>query len=225
MKNIMIGGLMMAAATTIYSCTASRSAAGPGGAVTPGYGSAANVSSGRNVEGVAMPSKNPESVPGTATNNSTGGKDSLSNKVDAASDKTAQFLREVAFTNHTVVEASRIIQQNAGNEYVKSFANTLVKDHESSDAALRSLAATKNVSLDSTAIHKDRNDQLKQLTAVTGEELESMYVQMMIKDHEQAVDLYERGEGSGDQQVQAFSKQYLPMIKAHHKRISAFNKK
>jgi len=224
MKKVIIGALLISASYTIVSCSASRSATGPSGTGTPGFGSASNVSAGRSADGGTSPGANPVTVSGAIANNSNNAKDSLSKKVDASANKTIQFITLASLTSYVAVETSKIAQQNAQNTYVKTFAALLLSDHVQADADLKTLADTKNVSLDSTATNRDSNDKIKQLSAVKGEELESIYIQMMIKDHEQAVGLFEEGEGSSDPEVKAYAKRYLPMLKSHLKIVSALHK-
>jgi len=225
LKKIFIGALLIPAMYTIQSCSATRAPSGPAGAATPGYGSAANLSAGRNGEGVPNSGTNPVTVPGNATDHSAGTADSLSNKVDAAKDKVAQFINLAALSSYTQVEASKIASQQAKNTYVKTFASLVVEDHLKSDANLLSLASAKNIKLDSAATNKDRDEKVKQLSTVTGEELESVYIQMMIREYEKAVALYEDADKAKDPEVKAYADQYLPMLKLHLKSISSLNKK
>jgi putative membrane protein len=225
MKNIIIGAALLTAACSIQSCTATRSPSGPAGAATTGYGSASNLSAGRNGDGVPNPAIRTEIVSGNATDHSAGPVDSLSGKVDAAKNKAAQFIKQAALTSHTRVEASKMLAEQAKNNYVKSFADMVVEDHLKADAELKTLASTKNVTLAGVATNKDRDEKVKQLTTVTGEELESVYIQMMIKEYSQAVALFEDGDKSKDPEVKAYADQYLPMLKLHLKSISSLNKK
>jgi putative membrane protein len=225
MKKLIIGAVLLTAAYTTQSCSASRSTAGPAGTVTPAYGSASNIASGRNVNGTSLPGGNPVTVPGPAINNSAVSTDSLSRQVGSAADKTVKFVQQATLNSYTEVESSKIALQKARNTYVKTFASTLMNDHTAADADLKSLAIAKNIPSDSLATNKDTDEKIKQLTAVTGEAFESIYIQMMIKDHEQAVSLYEQAEASDDEQVKAYAKKYLPMVKLHLKSISTLNKK
>jgi putative membrane protein len=225
MKKLIIGAVLITAAYTIQSCSATRAPSGPAGAATPGYGSAANLSAGRTGQGVPNSGVNPAPVPGNATDHSAGSADSLSNKVDAAKDKVAQFINQASLSSHTRLEASRIASQQAKNNYVKSFASMALEELGKADADLMALAAAKNITLDSAANHKDRDDKVKQLSTVTGEELESVYIQMMTKEYEQAVALYEDEDKSKDPEVKAYADQYLPMLKLHLKSVSSLNKR
>ena len=225
MKKLIIGAVLITAAYTLQSCSATRAPSGPAGAATPGYGSAANLSAGRNGQGVPNSGINTATVPGNATDHSAGSADSLSNKVDAANNKVAQFISQAFLSSHTRVEASRIASQQAKNNYVKSFASMALEDLSKADAGLMALASAKDIKLDSAANHQDRDDKVKQLSTVTGEELESVYIQMMTKEYEQAVALYEDGDKSKDAEVKAYADQYLPMLKLHLKSVSSLNKK
>lgn len=223
MKNLIICAVMITAGYVLQSCTATRSATGSTGA-TPGYGSASNISAGRNGEGVPSPAIRQEPVPGNATMNSAGSADSLSNKVDAAKNKVAQFINEAYLSSYTEVESSKIALQNAKNTYVKTFASLVVENQVKADAGLKALAAAKNITLDSAATNKNRDEKVKQLTTVTGEELETVYIQIMTRDYEQAIALYEDGERSKDPEVKAYAKANLPMLKSHFKIVSSLNK-
>ncbi|MBO9675676.1 MAG: DUF4142 domain-containing protein [Sphingobacteriaceae bacterium] len=61
-------------------------------------------------------------------------------------------------------------------------------------------------------------DQLKKLS---GSSFDKAYVEMMVLDHQKAVDLFEKASQSSDVDVKAYAVKYLPILKKHLKHVNA----
>jgi putative membrane protein len=225
MRKLMHVALVVLAAWFIQSCSSTRSSdtGSASGPTMPGSGSAADLAAGRNTTGTPIPD-NKQAISATAAEGAiSGAADSLSNKVDAAASKgkPAKFITEAALNGGAAVRLSTLALSKSQNAYVKAFAAMMIKDHGGANAALKSLAASKNITTDSTAA--DIDQEMTQLTTASTQDFDSLYIQLMTKDHEQAVNLFEEGTKSSDPEVKAYAQKYLPMLKMHLKNISSLN--
>jgi putative membrane protein len=91
----------------------------------------------------------------------------------------------------------------------------MVKDHAAANAQLRTLAASKNVSLPKgPGMAADaKRTELKMLS---GHAFDSSYLSGQIKAHEDTVALLQKEISSGsDPDAQAFAQKILPTVQAH----------
>jgi putative membrane protein len=213
---------LLLATGSILSCSAARNSTGPTGPVTPSSGSASNISSGRNI-GAAIGSGDEAVNPATVKDNGTiKNPDSLLNKLDKVpkQEKPMQFINEATMNGVAEVRLSQLALTKANNENIKAFSTLVIKDYAAANTEIKSLAAAKSLSLDSTKNNEDFDQQVTQLTTVSGEEFENLYIQVMNRNHEQALRLFEEGSRSDDAQVKAYAKKYLPLIKTHLQTLS-----
>jgi len=225
MKKLLGAIVVVTTAHLLSSCSGVRPASGPAGSVTPGYGSASNISSGRNATGVPLSRSN--DAPITDASGLGGDRDSLSRKIDARNHdaRAEQFVRQAWLAGSSAVQLSELANKRSQNAYVKEYAALIVKEQGAANQELRAIADAENLTLDSTLKDQDRYDKLEKLSTVTGEELEMLYIQTMIKDHQQVTRLYEKGTGLDNEALKVFARKSLPMLKIHYIKASAMNSK
>jgi putative membrane protein len=95
---------------------------------------------------------------------------------------------------------------------VKQFAQMMVSDHGSANSELMALAAAKGVTLDV----KDAKDmKLEEKWSKKTKGVDEDYMEEMISDHKDAVDLFEKAAKSDDADIAAFARKTLPTLQAH----------
>jgi putative membrane protein len=73
------------------------------------------------------------------------------------------------------------------------------------------------------AKHQAAYDTLK---TKTGADFDKMYVEAMVKDHEQAVKAFQRESNTGkDDQLKGFASETLPVIQGHLEKIKGIQSK
>ena len=78
-----------------------------------------------------------------------------------------------------------------------------------------SIASAKGITLPTAIDDKHRNDVTK-LSAKTGADFDKDFSKMMLKDHEKAVDLFEKQSTKGtDPELKAFAAKTLPALQEH----------
>ena len=237
-----------------------------------------------------------------------------------SSDDDQQFIHQAAISGMTEVQLSQLALKKAKSAAVKQFASMMVKDHSGANAELKTLAASKSITLpDSSALsqagmsnsgtvatgnsftEKSGNnssttnagttntgsttstgaattgsgtvttgattattnngtatntntstgkpntsavmtgsgsatsslsngsdmgqaEKMQKLNSSSDKDFDNNYVQIMIKDHEKAVNLFEQGSKSSDPQVKAYATKHLPTLKMHLQLITALGK-
>jgi putative membrane protein len=127
----------------------------------------------------------------------------------------SEFAVEAANGGLTEIRASKIAQQKAQNQSVKDFAAMIIEDHTKANEELTSLAANKNITLPN-APGEDKLEQIADLNSETGADFDSEYMDMMVNDHQNDIDLFEdASENSEDAEIRAFADKTLPVLRKH----------
>jgi len=74
-------------------------------------------------------------------------------------------------------------------------------------------------------LNKDGDNKIRQLSAITGEEFETVYLRILTQDQEQQIRLYEAAASSNDKELKAYANKLLPVLRSHIKSIAAMNSK
>ncbi|HEX7812798.1 MAG TPA: DUF4142 domain-containing protein [Burkholderiales bacterium] len=125
------------------------------------------------------------------------------------------FLQKAAQANIAEIEAGKLAQQRSRREDVKQFGQQMEKDHGETLGKLKTLAASKGVSL------PDRPDEAHQalaaqLSRAEGSEFDRIYIgNAGVADHKAAKALFQQGAKSRDAEIKAFAAKTLPHIEHH----------
>jgi putative membrane protein len=162
-----------------------------------------------------------------STNGNSMSTNTTSSAVNANSGDTAvvqdNFWTKAAQGGMAEVELSKAALQKSTNAEVKKFAQMMVADHTKANDELKSLAAKKSVVLPADlGSHKSTLDDLN---TKTGADFDKAYVDAMVKDHENTVDLFEDNTGNADADIKAFTTKTLPTVKSHLEMIKGIQSK
>jgi len=132
----------------------------------------------------------------------------------AAADK--QFFSNAAQAGMLEIEASKLAQERATQEDVKSFATMIVNDHAGADAELKSLAADKGVRLP-TSLSGKHKQTMDKLQKAQGAEFDKVYAATVgVAAHKEAVSLFDKtAKNAKDPDVKSFAAKTLPTLKQH----------
>jgi putative membrane protein len=115
------------------------------------------------------------------------------------------------------VTTGRLAATKAKSADVKAFGERMVRDHSKANEKLKSIVQTKTIAVSN--IPPMTHDMLNN---ASGTEFDRQYVQMMVKDHEKTVALFEKAAGSlPDNDVKMFAAETLPTLKDHLQQIKA----
>lgn len=148
---------------------------------------------------------------------------SESDKSGKAKDSPEYFMSKAAVMGMTDVRLSQYALSKSANTSIKAFAAMVVKEHGDANNELKSLAAAKSFTLPNPdSLGTDSEIKMKSMSAASTADFDGEYIEMMIADHETAIDLFEQGAKSKDPEVKAFAKKYLPILKIHLKSVKSF---
>lgn len=137
-------------------------------------------------------------------------------------DRTHTFMNDAALGGMVEVEFSKLAKDRALNPRVKNFAEMMINDHGAANNDLKSIAREKNVTLpDNLGKHQGH---LEDLSKKKGAEFDKAYMKMMVNDHKDVVDEFEKCAQNGtDPDVKTFASQKLPTLRKHLDSAKAIN--
>lgn len=152
----------------------------------------------------------PAAQPGTGTRNAETRKDDQLSKADR------KFIQKAAEGGMYEVQVAQLAASKATDANVKSFADTLVKDHQAANNELVQMANAKKVELPAAPPRAMRRD-VEKLAKHTGKDFDERFVREVgIKDHEKDIKMFEKGSGSvKDAQLKAWIDKTLPHLREH----------
>jgi putative membrane protein len=137
------------------------------------------------------------------------------------SNPDATFYKKAAEGGIAEVDAGNLAQQKANSQAVKDFGAMMVKDHSAANDKLQALAASKNISLPTSASIGEMANKAK-LDVLSGDTFDKSYIKSQIKDHYGAIALFKKEIASGqDPDAKAFASATLPTLRTHLKKIKA----
>jgi putative membrane protein len=133
----------------------------------------------------------------------------------------SSFYKNAAEGGMSEVELGQLAQQKAANPSVKDFGAMMVKDHSAANDKLKSLAASKQVSLPDSPSMMQKASKTK-LNMISGESFDKSYVKGMIDDHKQDIKEFQKEASEGkDPDARAFASATLPTLQMHLEKIQA----
>jgi putative membrane protein len=141
--------------------------------------------------------------------------------VTAADSPDSSFYKHAAEGGIAEVEAGNLAQQKSSNQKVMDFGAMMVKDHTAANEKLKTLAASKNISLPTSSSVGQMATKAK-LEVLSGETFDKSYIKGQVKAHQETVALFRKEIASGqDPDAKAFAKETLPTVRSHLKAINA----
>lgn len=165
-----------------------------------------------------------------ACNNANRNADTVESAEDINDDKQnvnediSDFMVKAANGGMMEVQLGEMAQQNAMSQSVKNFGSMIVSDHGKANEELKTLASAKNITLPA-AVGGDLKEHIDKLTQLKGSEFDQNYMDMMVDDHQDDVDLFEKAADSDDQDVKAFASKTLPVLRMHLDSAKAINER
>jgi len=135
------------------------------------------------------------------------------------------FWNKAAEGGMAEVELSKVAQSKAQNPDVKKFAQKMVADHTKANDELKSLAAKFKVTLPAE-LNSTHKSVLEKLNSLSGADFDKAYVDAMVKDHDDAVSLFQtEADGGTTEELKAFAAKALPTLKSHQTMIKDIQSK
>jgi putative membrane protein len=119
------------------------------------------------------------------------------------------FFEKAAKSGMKEVAVSQTSMDRLMNPQVKSFAQMMVNDHSAANSELMALAAKKGVTL------PPKDMKLEEKWSKKSKDVDEDYMDAMVDDHQEAVDLFEKAAKSEDAEIAAFAQKTPPTLQQH----------
>ena len=129
------------------------------------------------------------------------------------------FVNKAAASNTFEIEAGKLATKKAQNNEVKKFGQKMVDDHTRVGKEMKTLAESKNLEVPKTLPPAKVSD-LEKLRSATDENFDNVFMGIMVKSHQEAVDLFSDASGANgvtDNDLKAFAAEKLPALQMHLK--------
>ena len=126
-----------------------------------------------------------------------------------------QFAEEATIGGLKEVTLGELAQQQAKDEQVAQFGQRMVQDHGQANEKLMAIAQQKGIQLPQE-LPEDAQQTYEELQQLSGAEFDQAYMEEMVTDHEEDVELFEEQAQSGeDPDLRAFAEETLPILRDH----------
>lgn len=95
------------------------------------------------------------------------------------------------------IKLGKLAQEKGRMSHVKELGKKMEVDHTKSLSDLKALAKSKNISLP-TSTTDDANDDFKSLNEKSGNDFDKAYIEMMVDDHKDAIEIFEKASTDSD---------------------------
>ena len=97
--------------------------------------------------------------------------------------------------NQAEIELSRMAENKSQKPRVKEYAQMMVQDHTQAQDELRSAAGGGQSQVHLSKQHQQLSERLSRLS---GEQFDTQYMNAMVQDHQQAVQMFQKETNSGN---------------------------
>jgi putative membrane protein len=137
----------------------------------------------------------------------------------AADTPDKSFYDKAAEGGIAEVNDATLAAQSATDPKLKDFAAMMIKDHSAANNKLSALAATKNLTLPTSASVLEMASHAK-LKILSGDAFDKSYIKGQIAAHRDTLKLLRKELATGeDADAKAFAKSILPTVQGHLKAI------
>jgi len=134
---------------------------------------------------------------------------------NTAMENDAEFATKAATGGMMEVELGKIAMSNASMPAVSQFGQTMVNDHGKANEELKSTAQAKGITLPDMP-DNDKQKMIDDLREKKGHDFDKDYIDMMVKDHKEDIDLFEKeAEKGNDADLKAWANAKLPTLREH----------
>lgn len=131
-----------------------------------------------------------------------------------ADDAAIHFITNGIEGSLVEIKAANIAKSKSSNPDIISFANMMITDHTQVVNELKKIQADKLVNSRDNISSEDQAG-LAALSAKSGAEFDKAYIEMMIMDHEKAIELFNGVSNNTSGTIQAFASKTLTVLHKH----------
>jgi putative membrane protein len=128
-----------------------------------------------------------------------------------------KFVETAAHDGMAEVMMGQLAQQKGQSQAVKDFGSRMVTDHGKANDELKTLAASKGITLPASTDKSHMKDHEK-MSKLSGDKFDKEYCEHMTKEHKKDVKEFEKqAKNAKDADVRAFAAKTLPVLQEHLK--------
>ncbi|GAB2980089.1 DUF4142 domain-containing protein [Mucilaginibacter puniceus] len=139
-----------------------------------------------------------------------------------ADDAAIHFIKNGIEGSLVEIKASEIAKKTSSNPQIIDFANMMITHHTETVNELKKIQADKMVS-SRDIINTEHENALNMLSSKSGVEFDKGYMEMMITDHEKAIELFKGVGNNTSGTIQDFAAKTLPTLQEHLDSAKAIN--
>lgn len=129
--------------------------------------------------------------------------------------KDADFAVKAASGGMMEVELGNLAMTNGSSQQVKDFGQSMVSDHSKANDELKTLAASKNITLPTTP-NADMQKKIDDLKKKQGRDFDKAYIDLMVDDHNEDVDDFQKeGDKGNDPDLKSWAAGKVPVLQHH----------
>jgi putative membrane protein len=126
-----------------------------------------------------------------------------------------QFMMRAAMMDMAEIETGRLAVSQGASESVRQFGQRMIDDHTRTSQQLMQLASATGFT-PPQALDAKHQAAAAKLARLTGAEFDRAYMKQMVKDHQEAVSLYQRQSTRGSMpDLRSFASATLPALQEH----------
>ena len=139
-------------------------------------------------------------------------------KSKQADSKAAEFVKKAGMSNMFEIQSSQLALQKSTDAKLKGFAEGLVNDHKAASDKLKSTVQGADLPAPPTELDQKHKKMLDKLQSASGREFDRTYLDMQVKAHKEAVELFSDYAKEGKvSELKNFAQQTLPILQEHLK--------
>jgi putative membrane protein len=126
-----------------------------------------------------------------------------------------QFMTRAAMMDMAEIQTGRLAVSQGASESVRQFGQRMIDDHTRTSQQLMQMTSVAGFTPPQTLDAKHQAAAAK-LSGMTGAEFDRAYMKQMVKDHQEAVSLYQRQSTRGTMpDLRSFASATLPALQEH----------
>jgi putative membrane protein len=126
-----------------------------------------------------------------------------------------KFVELAASDNESQMALGKLALERATSPAVREYARMLVEDHTRSVGRLKSIANGASFPIPTSAL-PEQEEELRKLSRVPSEDFDRKFMDRMIKDHEKAIDTFQKAvAGLDSDELRQYALDALPKLREH----------
>ncbi|MDD0843537.1 DUF4142 domain-containing protein [Pseudomonas sp. Gutcm_11s] len=121
------------------------------------------------------------------------------------------FIEQAATVSATTTEAATLALRTSNSADIKDFAQRIIDDHPRGNADLQAFARERKLELPADQELQQRASA--ELKPLRGKDFDTRFAELQVRSFEQGLALFEQAAERGDDELQAFARAKLPVLK------------